>query len=361
MQHLMLISFIYISILLPNPNLQASAFKIEKIADLDNIVWGFDFLPNGEQLLVTKKNGTMSIIDLKTKNITEITGVPEVAQVGQGGLLDIKLHPKFNENRTIFFTFAKNYNGGTGTVLARAQIQGSALQNIKLIFQSDPPGDGGRHFGSRIVFKDEHIFFGVGDRGDRHKAQSLKFPNGKVFRIKMDGSIPKDNPFVGKKDAIAAIWSYGHRNPQGIDIHPESNEIYEQEHGPRGGDEINHIKKGLNYGWPKATYGREYWGLGIGSEKVPGTEQPVKYYVPSIAPSSLMIYSGKMFPQWKNHFFNAALKSQHINIVAINDKKAGPELKIAEDLGERIRHIDEAPNGAIYFSTDSGKIFKIVK
>lgn len=337
------------------------SYRIEKVATLEAILWGFDFFPDGERMIITEREGRMLIYNKRTKKTSVIAGVPDSDQVGQGGLLDVKLHPNFTKNRWLYFSYSKRYDGGVGTIIARGKLNGTNLTGVETLFKSSPPGDGGRHFGSRIVFKDGYIFFGVGDRGNRDIVQSLNNPNGKVFRIKEDGSIPADNPFANVKDAVPGIWSYGHRNPQGMDIHPETGEIWEQEHGPRGGDEINLIKKGLNYGWPKTTYGKEYWGPSIGPNKLAGTEPPVKYYVPSIAPSSLMIYSGKMFPEWKNRFFNAALKAQVINVVKIENGKAGNEMNLVGDLNERIRHIEEAPNGAIYFSTDSGNIYRITK
>lgn len=330
---------------------------LEKVND---VIWGFDFFPGGEEIIFTERSGSIKILNLKTKKIRSVSGAPEVKQVGQGGLMDIVLHPDFKKNKTVFLSFSQEYKEGVGTVIAQARLEESALNNLKILFRADPPGDGGVHFGSRIVFgKNKTLFFGVGDRGDRDKAQKLNLPNGKLFRISEDGSIPKDNPFVDQKSAIHSIWSLGHRNPQGMAIHPETGELWEQEHGPRGGDEINKIKKGANYGWPIITYGKEYWGPSIGPKKKAGLEQAVKYFVPSIAPSSLMIYSGKLFKKWRGDFFSAALKLTHINRVVIQNDKPIKEERFLEDLDERIRHIKEAPNGEIFFSTDSGKIYQM--
>ena len=341
------------------------------------IIWGFDFFPSSEgidedisKLIVTERGGKMYFLSLTDGHRELISGLPEMVEVGQGGLMDVKLHPQFAKNKLVFFSYVARYEEGTGTIVARAKLRGSKLRDIKTLFKSSPPGSGGRHFGCRIVFKEGKIYFAIGDRGDRHKAQDLSYPNGKVYRIYEDGSIPEDNPFIGKKlkngrKALAAIWSYGHRNPQGLAIHPHTGELWEQEHGPRGGDEINLIKRGKNYGWPVITYGKEYWGPSIGTTHKDGMEQPIKFYVPSIAPSSLMIYSGRLFTDWKGDFFSTALKDPHISRVVIRNIKGSivPKVfkqeSILNDFPHRIRHISEAPNGKVIFSTDSGHFYRL--
>ena len=367
------------------------------------VIWGFDFLPLSDKnaanlkkksnkkgntynaktfhtaskghfprLIVTERGGQMYILSLLDGDKKVISGLPKMVEIGQGGLMDVRVHPQFSQNKWIFFSYVARYEGGTGTIVAKAQLDDLKLKNIKILFRSSPPGSGGRHFGCRIVFKDNTIYFAIGDRGDRHKAQDLSYPNGKVYRIYEDGSIPKDNPFVGQKlkngrMALDAIWSYGHRNPQGLAIHPHTGELWEQEHGPRGGDEINLIKKGKNYGWPVITYGREYWGPSIGTTHKSGMQQPVKFYVPSIAPSSLMIYSGRLFTAWKGNLFSTALRDPHIDRIVIKNKKRSkglvPEVfkqeSLLNDFPERIRHIREAPNGQIIFSTDSGNFYRL--
>lgn len=343
------------------------------------IIWGFDFLPSSHtddqdlpKLIVTEKEGKMYFLSLTDGHKEPISGLPQMVETGQGGLMDVKLHPQFTKNKWVFFSYVARYEGGTGTIVARAKLQGSKLRDIKTLFKSSPPGSGGRHFGCRIAFKEGKIYFAIGDRGDRHKAQDLSYPNGKVYRMNEDGSIPEDNPFVGKKlkngrKVLAAIWSYGHRNPQGLVVHPHTGQLWEQEHGPRGGDEINLIKKGKNYGWPVITYGKEYWGPSIGTTHKKGMEQPIKFYVPSIAPSSLMIYSGRLFTNWKGDFFSTALRDPHISRVVIkNTKRHGgmvPKVfkqeSILNDFPYRIRHISEIPNGQIIFSTDSGHFYRL--
>ena len=342
------------------------------------VIWGFDFLPSSNdieqdlpKLIVTERGGEMYFLSLANGHKESISGLPRMTEVGQGGLMDVKLHPQFSKNKLVFFSYVARYEDGTGTVVARAKLQGSKLRDIKTLFKSSPPGSGGRHFGCRIVFKGGKIYFAIGDRGDRHKAQDLSYPNGKVYRIYEDGSIPKDNPFVVKelkngRKALAAIWSYGHRNPQGLAVHPHTDQLWEQEHGPRGGDEVNLIQKGKNYGWPVITYGKEYWGPSIGTTHKKGMEQPIKFYVPSIAPSSLMIYSGRLFTNWKGDFFSTALKDPHISRVVIKKKSSDQmtfevvkEESILNDFPHRIRHISESPNGQIVFSTDSGHFYRL--
>lgn len=345
-------------------------------ADL-GVIWGFDFLPSSNRdglprLIVTEREGQMYLLSLSDGDKKVISGLPEMVEVGQGGLMDVRLHPRFSQNKWIFFSYVARYEGGAGTVVARARLDGLRLKNIKTLFRSSPPGSGGRHFGCRIVFKDNTIYFAIGDRGDRHKAQDLSYPNGKVYRIYEDGSVPKDNPFVGRKlkngrRILSAIWSYGHRNPQGLAVHPHTEELWEQEHGPRGGDEINLIKKGKNYGWPVITYGREYWGPSIGTTHKAGMQQPIKFYVPSIAPSSLMIYSGRLFTKWKGDFFSTALRDPYIDRIVIKKKERSgrlvPEVfkqeSLLSDFPERIRHIRETPHGQIIFSTDSGHFYRL--
>ena len=327
--------------------------KVQKMASGLGIVWGFDFLSE-ESMVVTRKSGKMYLLSQGQQQ--EITGVPQSVVFGQGGLMDVLVHPE--QKNIIFFSYVSSYKDGYGTIIARANLNGTALTDVKTLFKSSPPGKKGVHFGSRIVLKDRYLFFGVGDRGDRQKAQQLDYPNGKVFRLQSNGLTPNDNPF--KSPHLTSIWSFGHRNPQGMAIHPETGELWEQEHGPRGGDEINKIDKGKNYGWPVITYGREYWGPSIGTTHQEGMEQPVKYFTPSIAPSSLMIYSGKMFPSWRGHFFSSSLKFRYINRIAIKGKEIVEEENILSDLKQRVRHLRESPSGAIFFSTDSGNIYKMV-
>ena len=327
---------------------------VEKVASGLGTLWGFDFFSE-DRLILTAKEGRVYLMD--KGEVQSVRGLPPVADFGQGGLMDVRIHPR--DSTLLFFTYASSYGGGRGTVLARAKLEGLSLGEVRVLFRSRPPGRTGRHFGSRIVFQGNHLYFGVGDRGERAKAQDLKLPHGKILRLGLDGRIPEDNPF--KAPNLTAIWSYGHRNPQGMAIHPETGQLWAQEHGPRGGDEINLIERGKNYGWPLITYGREYWSLTeergiIGPTHGEGMEQPVAQFTPSIAPASLMIYSGRVFGAWKHHFFQASLKFRYISRIVIRaGLRVGEEEKILEALGERIRHIRGVPFGGHLFFHGRGQ------
>jgi len=340
---------------------KAPRFKVEDVYQAEDIVWGLCFL-NPNEILFTQKKGRLSHLDLKTKKLTPITGLPEIQPRGQGGLMDVQAHPDFEKNSLIYFSYsAKNKENSWTTRIARARLEKSELKDLEILFTANVDSNKGEHFGSRIVFDGKgHIFFGIGDRGQRDLAQSLEYHNGKIIRLNENGSIPKDNPFLSTAKSRPEIWSYGHRNPQGMARHFETGEIWSNEHGPRGGDEINLILPGKNYGWPVVTFGREYWGpkIGEGTEK-PGIENPFYQFTPSIAPSALLIYSGKIFPEWKGHFFSSALVMQHLNRLAVKDGKATQEEKMLRDLNERIRNVVESPAGQIYLSTDSGRILRL--
>lgn len=335
-------------------------FMVEILAEDLGIVWGMVFISDTE-MLFTERKGNIKKLNIQTRKVVSVSGAPEVYAQGQGGLLDVTTHPRFSENNKIYISYSKEVNGKQTTVVAEALLQGDKLTQLKDIFKALPAVSASRHFGSRLVFdQNSFLYVTVGDRTKRHFAQKLNNHFGKVLRLKQDGTAPKDNPFVSVAGARPEIWSYGHRNPQGLFIHPETKSIWTQEHGPRGGDEINLVQKGKNYGWPVITYGREYWGpsIGEGSEKQ-GMEQPIKYYVPSIAPSGLMIYSGKIFKNWKHSFFSGALVLTHLNRVEIKNQTAQKEERLLSDLEFRVRNVIEGPMGYIYISVDDGKILRL--
>ena len=336
-------------------------FRLEVVAENLEIPWGFDFLPK-QKMIFTERKGSIKILDLKTGKITSLKGVPLVAASGQGGMLDVIAHPDFSKNQTIFFSFSKKVTGGYTTVISRAKVKGNKLISMREIFVARPANNKGLHFGSRLVIdKSGYLFFTVGDRGERHKAQSLKTHNGKVLRIHQDGKIPSDNPFRKAEGALGEIWSYGHRNPQGLTIDPVTGDLWSQEHGPRGGDEINIVKRAANYGWPVITYGKEYWGpsIGEGTHKV-GMRQPRHYWVPSIAPSGLTFYTGDKFKSWKGSLFSGALRGAHLNRLVLVKGRVVKEERLLEKLGQRIRNVKEGPEGYLYISIDDGKILKLV-
>ena len=339
----------------------SSPFKVEEVYKTNDVVWGLCFL-SPQEILFSEKQGRLSQMNLKTKKVTPVSGVPLVSPHGQGGLMDVQAHPQFEKTGLIYLTYSvKNNESSWTTRISRARLKDYKLYDLQVLFTADIDSEAGEHFGSRIVFdRKGHIYFGIGDRGQRDLAQSLRHYNGKIIRLREDGSLPKDNPYVGDRSAKPEIFSLGHRNPQGMARHFDTGEIWSNEHGPRGGDEINRIGAGKNYGWPIITYGREYWGpkIGEGTEKV-GLEQPFYQFTPSIAPSSLMIYSGKLFRDWKGSFFSSALALQHLNRLAFQGNKIVKEEKLLTDLKERFRYVVEAPDGSIFVTTDSGKILRL--
>jgi glucose/arabinose dehydrogenase len=322
--------------------------------------WSMAFLPGGD-LLVTERPGRLRIVRGGKLLPTPVTGVPEVVYRGQGGLLDVVAHPNFATNKLVYLSFSKPTGvGAATTAVVRGRFENNALVDVKEIFVADTKGAPG-HYGSRIAFdKSGMMFITVGERqappsGDleKHPAQDLSNHHGKVIRLFDDGRVPPDNPFVGKAGAKPEIWSYGHRNPQGLAIHPTTGEVWATEHGPQGGDELNLIQKGLNYGWPVIGFGVNYGpGAAIHASTMrPGMEQPKNVWVPSIATSSLMIYTGDKFPAWKGSFFVGGLAGQRIVRLTYDGKAFTVEDNLVRGQG-RIRDVRQGPDGFIYFSID---------
>ena len=341
-------------------NKSSVPFKVEIIVEGLGVPWGMLFL-NKEELLWTEREGYIKKIHISTGKITQISGGPDVYAKGQGGLLDVILHPGFKKNKWIYFTYSIKKKHKQSTALARGVLQGNKIIGLKTLFIAKPLHSSKIHFGSRLAFDNKgFLFMTVGERGQKKEAQNLDVHLGKLLRLNDEGEAVLDNPFTKTKGAKPEIWSFGHRNPQGLFIHPETKEIWLQEHGPKGGDEINLIKKGSNYGWPVITYGRAYTGfkIGEGTHKE-GMEQPIKYFAPSIAPGSLLIYSGKKFPKWKGDFFSGALALTHLNKLKFLNKKVLDEQRLLSSLGFRFRHVIEGPQGFIYTSVDQGMILRI--
>jgi glucose/arabinose dehydrogenase len=337
------------------------AVVVERLVKGLGIPWGFDFLPGGRYMIITERQGQMKLLDLKTLKTASVTGVPAVYAQGQGGLLDVLLHPNFRQNRLLYLTYAVKVKNGNSTRLARARLIGTKLKKFEVLFTAQPPGQRNIHFGSRLsISTDGHLFMTVGDRGKRQRAQNLATHSGKVLRFRLDGSVPADNPFVGRKGARPEIWTLGHRNPQGLTIHPTTGDIWEQEHGPKGGDEINILVKGENYGWPVVTYGREYSGpkIGEGTHKQ-GMRQPVKYWVPSIAPSGMDFYQGKAFPQWQGSLFSGSMVLTHLNRLTMKGQKVKSEERLLDSWGARVRNVKIGPDGLVYFAVDRGMILRL--
>jgi aldose sugar dehydrogenase len=336
--------------------------KVEQVAKGFGVPWGMDFLSSNE-LLITERVGKISILYLDTVRKVTLKNTPKVMPDGQGGMLDVALSPDYKTSGWIYFTYVKDIKGKGATVLARAKIKTNKLTHWQDLLISKSATSTSRHFGSRIAFDEKgHVFFGIGDRGERPNSQDLSNHAGSILRLNMDGSIPKDNPFVSHSQTLAEIWSYGHRNPQGLTYDFLNKNLWSIEHGPRGGDEINLILSGQNYGWPVISYGKEYWGplaVGEGTHRK-GMQQPIKVYDPSIAPGSLLIYSESKIPKWKGNLFSGALKLRHINRIVLNKKgQVIKEERLLENMKERIRALAQSPEGWIYFSTDSGKIYRI--
>ncbi len=338
---------------------ESEKFKNEEIFSRGGIIWSFDFLPD-ERIIYTVRNGGMHVFDPKTKESKQLAGVPAVANVGQGGLLDVKLHPDFAKNNFVYFTYSENISEKEmATTFARAKLSGEKLTDLQKLLQAKNAGTDDIHFGSRIVFKGEHVFVTIGERNERKEVQMLSHHNGKVVRLFHDGKVPKDNPFTAQKDALPEIWSLGHRNQQGLALHPTTGDLYEAEMGPRGGDEINLIKPGANYGWPIVTHGREYYGLkiGDGAEKA-GMEKPIVHWTPSISPSNIAFYSGDKFPKWKDSLFVGCLGGQQIRRVVLDGTKVASQEVVLE--GKRFRNVRSGPDGYLYYSTDDGKIGRLL-
>ena len=344
----------------------AGGLAVETIATGLDHPWGFAFLPDG-RLLVTERPGRIRIVGKDGKISPALAGVPKVFASSQGGLLDVALDRGYGDNHTIYFCYADPVDGGARTSLARAQLvdEGTPrLADVKVIFRQDGPLSNGRHFGCRIVqTSDGNLFLGMGDHGSFPKeAQNLDNHIGKLIRIRPDGSVPPDNPFVGRTGAKPEIWSYGHRNSQGMALHPATGKLWEQEHGPRGGDEINIVEKGKNYGWPVIGYGIDYSGAKIHeSTQKGGMEQPVWNWVPSIAPSGLAFYTGNLFPAWRSSLFTGALAGQALVRLELDGDKVVKEERLLQQLRERIRDVRQGPDGALWLATDNspGRILRI--
>ncbi|WP_417214647.1 PQQ-dependent sugar dehydrogenase [Bizionia sp.] len=330
------------------------------VPDLKN-PWGFVFLPDNA-MLITEKSG--ALIHFKNGKKTRITGLPEIHVYGQGGLMDIALHPDYKSNGWIYFSYASSDGNGQGghTAIARAKLSNNALVNFQVLYKATPNTKAGQHFGSRIVIDNNNfLFFSIGDRGNRDvNPQDLTKDGGKIYRLHDDGSIPTTNPFVTTPNAKKAIYSYGHRNPQGMAIHPKTKSIWIHEHGPKGGDEINIVQAGNNYGWPKVTYGVNYSGTEITNKTtLPGMTEPIHYWDPSIAPSGMAFITSSIYPDWKGNLVVGSLKFQYLDLCYLEGKKVIKEERLLDGLG-RVRSVVQGPDGYIYVGIENLGIVKIL-
>jgi len=338
------------------------AIDVSVVTDGLDHPWGLAFLPNGD-ILITERRGTLRMVRSGELLSEPVAGLPPISQHGQGGLLDVALHPDFSANRLVYLSYAGRGDDGYSTEVLRGRLEGLALTDTEVIFRATPKTNGKRHFGSRLLFgPDGKLYVSLGDRGDRPSAQDLSSHNGSLLRLNPDGSVPEDNPFVGRDDARPEIWTLGNRNMQGMALRPNG-QIWTHEHGPQGGDEVNLMRAGVNYGWPVITYGRNY---GIGTKIGEGTEkegmaQPVYKWVPSIAPSGMTFYTGDAFPEWQGDLFVGSLKFGLLVRLTLDGDEVVAEERMLDDAYGRIRAVAQGPDGLLWLLTDerNGRLLKI--
>lgn len=337
--------------------------EYERVVDGLNNPWGMAFLPGGD-ILVTEKKGEIKIIRNGKLLDEPIDGVPDVYLRGQGGLMDIELHPQYDQNGWVYLSYSSSEGSGSGgnTTIARFNFDGKRLTNKEILYRATPNTTAGVHFGSRLEFdRDGYLFFSIGDRGNRDvNPQDISRDNGKIYRILDDGSIPDDNPFIDKSGAKGAIYSYGHRNTQGLAMDPSTGKIWSHEHGPRGGDEVNLIQPGRNYGWPIISHGINYDGTVFAEATAKeGMEQPVIYWVPSIAPCGMTFVSGNKYPGWDGDIIIGSLKFGYLIHATVEGNKIISQEKIAEGIG-RVRNVEQGPDGYLYVGVEGKGIYKLI-
>jgi glucose/arabinose dehydrogenase len=347
---------------------EAGGIHVETFADGLSHPWAIAFLPEGD-MLVTERAGHLRHVSAAGAVSAPLAGLPVVDARGQGGLLDVALDPGFATNRLVYLSFSEGGEDGNGTAIARGRLSTdmSALEAVEVIFSQQPKADSTAHFGSRLVFDgDGNLFVTMGDRSNaqfRGEAQNLASHIGKIVRIRPDGAVPEDNPFAGRDDALPEIWAYGIRNSQAAALHPETGLLWEIEHGPRGGDELNVIRPGENYGWPIVTLGVEYTGftIGDGLKTAPGMVDAIYSWTPVIAPSGMLFYSGAAFPAWQGDLFVGGLASTALVRLELDGERVVSEERLLEPLGLRIRDVAQGPDGALYVATDErrGQILRI--
>lgn len=350
----------------PNDGIYGSdlKYKAEVVLDGLQIPWGIEFLPNGD-MLIAERNGTLSRYT-KDHQLIKINGLPEIRVAGQGGLMDLKLHPNYKENKWVYMSFSyideKDKNAGN-TEIVRCKIEGNQITELESLYRGQPAVTTNHHFGSRMEFDNEgYLYFSIGDRGRRDDfPQNINNSNGKVHRLKDDGSIPEDNPFYHIADAEKSVFTYGHRNIQGMVKNPLNGKIWTHEHGPRGGDEINIIEAGLNYGWPVISFGINYDGSTFTNDTAKiGMEQPLSYYVPSIAPCGMAFVTGSRYGEWENNLLIGSLRFQYLERCIIKDNQVIGHERLLEGIG-RVREVKMSPDGFIYVGVENpGRILKLI-
>lgn len=348
-------------ITIPEEEVTGREYESEVVVPGLQIAWGVEVLPDGS-MLITEKSG--ELIHYKNGQKQQVQGAPEVYNRGQGGFLDVALDPNYQQNGWIYFTYASPAGEGEGgnTALMRAKLENNQLTNKEVLYKATPNSTRGQHFGSRISFDEQgQLYFSIGDRGNRDEnPQDITRDGGKVYRLNTDGSIPADNPFVGRENAKEAVFSYGHRNPQGMIFNPETGEIWVHEHGPQGGDEINVIKKGENYGWPLVTFGQNYDSTPITDQTTgPDFEDPIYYWLPSIAPSGFLYVTSDKYPELKGDVLAGSLKFQYLEHLSLDGKTVTGRERLLEGIG-RVRDVVQGPDGFIYVSVEGKGIVKLI-
>ncbi|WP_373550449.1 PQQ-dependent sugar dehydrogenase [Haliscomenobacter sp.] len=342
-------------------------YEVKKLSESLSSPWGITSLPDGRLIITEKGNGTLRIAKTTGELSSPITGLPAVNSSGQGGLLGITTDPDFAQNRMLYWVFAESVDGGTHTSVAKGKLSAdeSKIENATVIYRATPAHKGSLHYGGRILFdKSGNLFVSTGERSDmvtRPQAQQLNSGLGKIVRITKDGKAVAGNPFAGQADARPELYSYGHRNVQGLAFQPATGELFSNEFGPRGGDEINHVRAGKNYGWPTITYGIEYGGKKIGDaiQQKEGMEQPVYYWDPVVSPSGMTFYSGNQIPEWKNNLFVGCLSGMHIARLVIENNKVVGEERLLKEENQRFRDVTQGKDGALYAVTDQGRLYRI--
>lgn len=345
-----------------------TAYSTTKITEKLNKPWGIDQLPDG-RFIISQKGGKMVLVSQSGEISDAIEGIPDVDSKGQGGLLDVTIDPDFETTRLVFWSFSEKVSGGNHTAVASGKLNedGKKMENVKIIYRALPTYNGDKHYGSRIVFdRNGNLFVCTGERSDlatRPQAQSLNSALGKIIRITKEGKPVEGNPFIERSDAKPEIYSYGHRNPQGLAIHPQTGDLWNSEMGPRGGDEINKVSIGKNYGWPSITYGIEYSGAKIsnGATQKEGMEQPIYYWDPVLSPSGMTFYNSDVISEWKNNLFICGLSSKHISRIVLENNKVVGEERLLEKENQRFRDIFQGKDGALYAVTDGGILYRIGK
>lgn len=344
---------------------EEARFVIDTVASGLEVVFGMSWLPDGRAIITERRKASenMSILNTQTGELTSVCGLPDVTSRLDGGMLDVLVHPDYESNAWVYFSYSAMRPDSSSTLIVeRARLSGYCLSGRGKLLEVQPWFKSFSHYGSRMQLRDGYLYVSMGERYDaRDSAQTLSNHFGKILRLHEDGSVPADNPFVGVPGALPEIWSYGHRNPQGMDFHPSTGDLWINEHGPQGGDEINILKPGANYGWPVITYGEEYGGgkIGQGLSEMDGMEQPVYHWTPSIAPGGMTFYTAEAFPAWKGNVFNGAMGLRHLNRIVLKGDSVVKEERLLLPLKWRVRLVSEGPDGFLYLGVDNGFIVRL--